>query len=214
MTDSDPFCTIADALEQLHQALGRFEADSALLEPTLIPSFVALISGTAGRLREQVESDSSVDIQAFSRLLPEWLDAWRLSRSKMNELCAEQLGYCLPAGSSVKAENWWKRRLLARLLQTKEPAAILGLVESIKRDDNPARSSETSLVEEPEVNAALKTWGQMTLEEFVAAFPGYSKSIVQEASKQRGLKAKVTTKAGQKRLHEEAKRFYQNTELG
>ena len=140
MTDSDPFSTIADALDQIHQVLDHFEAGSALLEPTLIPSFVALISGTAVRLREQVELDSSVDIQVFSRLLPEWLDAWGLNRSKMNELCAEQLGCRLPARSSVKAANWWKRRLLARLLQTKEPAAIRGLLESIKRDDKPPPS--------------------------------------------------------------------------
>jgi hypothetical protein len=212
MSDSDSFSTITAALEQIQQALDRFEADSALLEPMLIPSLLALITETAARLREGVERHSSVNAQAFSRLLPDWLNAWRSSRAKMNELCAQQLGQRLPARSSVKVANWWKRRLLAQFLQTKDPVTIRELLEAIHVGEKSTGSA--SLVKAPEVNAALKTWGQMTFEEFLAAFPEYSKSLIGEACKQRGLKGKSATKAEQKRLHEEAKRFYQNTELG
>jgi hypothetical protein len=214
MSETDPLAIINEAIEQIHEALNRFEADSALLKPAAISSLSRLVNDTAARLQETLGSDSSLDRQMFSRLLPEWLDAWRQSRTNMNTLCVQQLTRGLPAKSSVKAANWWKRRLLAELLQTTDPAAVRELLEAAKPVEKPAKTPDGPLVKAPEVNATLKTWGQMNFEEFLDAFPSCAKSIVREAARLRGLKGKFTTKAEKRRLHEEAKRFYQNTTLG
>ena len=192
------------------------ESESAFLARKDFSDLAEDLSIEIERAQRLLAAASADHGKTFGEFLPPWLNAWSAHKAKLNSLCKVRLGYNLPPKIAVKEAKWLKRRLLADLLQRQDVSGvreILAQAEALSPRKTKSEVKATSVVKTPKANAALKAWGQLSLEEFLAGFDSYDPQLVSQAAKTRGIKGKLTVKKNREKLHAEAQRFFENTAL-
>jgi hypothetical protein len=165
MRNSISFKQIQALTGDLRQLADSLESESAFLTTDNFSDLSANLSKEIHGCRVLLSQSAEKRIEAFGELLPDWLGAWTAKKAKLNKLCKSKLGYDLPAKIAAKEATWLKRRLLADLLQQEDVAGVRELLA--KTDETPAAKTKKppntrSLIEQPEINRALKTWGELS----------------------------------------------------
>lgn len=194
------------------QALGGLiERSAALLKAAGTPTgeLYSELDKTLSRLENILVKAFPVPLDLFERDLPDWKKSWERNSKRLTKFSKEALGSVAEQNGKERAQAYAERLLVECL---KKPASRKWR-EALMMKTEKVSKLTPKFVQDPEANARIKRWGQMSFEAFSLDLKETSPEMLRRAAKVVGLDQRSRSKSFSKTLHGKACHFSNNTSL-
>lgn len=174
------------------------------------------LTDSVAHIRKAIPHASILPLELFNAVQAVWSESWQVAKSELLAAAAPIVGKPTAKLHPNESDDAHRQRVLVAILVTKHGEATVRQLckdASDKWREQQAKAPPSSHVKDPEAHAALKRWGDMTEEQFLASLPSVNKGMLARACNVVALKPQPLTSAKKRDLYRRARRFYINTQI-